>query len=107
MAGFTIRVVHDVASPDVSTLWLGGELDLAAHEEVIAAGKRALTQCMRLRVDLSDVTFLDSTGLAALLVLMAEAEVVKARIEFDGASPRIERLFDMAGVGDVITKPGA
>ena len=107
MAGFTIRVVHDAGSPNISTLSLAGEIDLAAHEEVIAAGKHTLTQCMKLRVDLSGVTFLDSTGLSALLVLMAEAEVAEARIEFDHPSPRIERLFEMAGVGDVVTKPGA
>ena len=101
MAVFTVRVVTDPDSLDKATMFLGGEIDLAAHDEVILAGKRALTRTTTLRVELSGVTFIDSTGLSALIALMAEAEVAGANIEFDHVTPRIKRLFELVGVGDI------
>ena len=105
MAGFTVRVAHDPDSVERATLHLDGEIDVAAHDQVVLVGKRTLTRCTTLRVDLSGVTFLDSTGLSALIVLMAEAEVAGASIEFSTPTPRIKRLFELAGVADVFPEP--
>ena len=101
MAVFTVRVVTDPDALDQTTMLLGGEIDLAAHDEVISVGKRALARRTTLRVELSGVTFIDSTGLSALIALMAEAEVAGAHIEFDNVTPRIKRLFELVGVDDM------
>ena len=101
MVDFSVRVTHDSDSLDKATLHLSGEVDVAAREAVIAAGTRAFARCTTLTVDLSEVTFLDSTCLSALLVLMAEAEATQKRIKFHYPNPRIKRLFELAGVTDV------
>ena len=104
MADFTALVTHDPDNPDVATLRLSGDVDVACHDEVVAVGKRALKRCTTLHVDLSDVTFLDSTGLSALIILIAEAELAEASIEFHKPTPRISRLFEIAGIADVLTE---
>ena len=55
----------------VAHLVVAGEVDVSTAAELTAAGEQALSApgCRGLRVDLADVSFLDSTGLGALVGL--------------------------------------
>jgi anti-sigma B factor antagonist len=89
--------VQDVVSGDDHTLVLSGELDMAAEDEL----ETAIVSCAnaaRLTLDLSQLTFMDSTGLT--LVLLAD-DLCKAHgIAFALApGPRqVQRVFEIAGV---------
>jgi len=51
-------------------LALGGEIDLATSPKLVVAGREALRAgATSLHVDLTDVSFMDSSGLAALINL--------------------------------------
>jgi anti-sigma B factor antagonist len=89
--------VHDVVSGDDHTLVLSGELDMAAEDEL----ETAIVSCAnaaRLTLDLSQLTFMDSTGLT--LILLAD-DLCKAHgIAFALVpGPRqVQRVFEIAGV---------
>lgn len=69
------------------SVWAYGEVDLATADEL-----RKALQCPqpRLTVDLTNVTFMDLTGLRCLLEA-AEAKEEVALI----ASPRVDRLIEL------------
>src|SRR6266576_2419447 len=89
--------IQDVVSGDDHMLVLSGELDMAAEDEL----ETAIISCAnatRLTLDLSQLTFMDSTGVK--LVLLADAlckahEIVFALVP----GPRqVQRIFEIAGL---------
>jgi anti-anti-sigma factor len=80
---------------------ISGELDLEASKFVIdAAAQLAGPMSPHLRLDLSEVTFLDSAGLHALLRLRQTRSV-----EIVAVSPRVERVLDITGTRLLILGP--
>jgi anti-anti-sigma factor len=73
------------------SVWVFGEVDLATVGEL----RRGL-ECdkPRLNVDLSNVTFMDLTGLRCLIEA-AEAHEAVALV----SSPRVDRLIDLTETG--------
>jgi anti-anti-sigma factor len=55
-----------------------------------------------LTVDLSQLTFIDSTGVGILLRLSTEAERVGKRLAIVRAQPDVQRVFVIAGLGDAL-----
>lgn len=74
---------------DARAVWVFGEVDLAAVEEL----ENAL-ECKqpRLEVDLSEVTFMDVSGLTCL---MKAAETRGVAIV--ASNPKVERLMEFTG----------
>ena len=79
-----------------------GELDLANKRAMHAALEDALADAGRaVIVDLSDVRFMDSTGLA--LMLNAARRLTRRQLGFAVACPAdgpVRRAFDVAGLED-------
>lgn len=86
-------------------VWLTGEVDLVAKNEVRDAFEYAMRgmKVPHLIVDVSEVTFMDSTGLSALATAHIEAEQRGGSIGVVGASDRLRRLFHLVRLDDVIT----
>jgi anti-sigma B factor antagonist len=98
--GLTVR---DVGENGRHTLVLCGELDIAsapmleaAVAEVPDSGTRALV------LDLSEVTFMDSSGLKALLATYRRCQEHEREFSVAGASDRVRRVLDMTGVSRAI-----
>jgi anti-anti-sigma factor len=71
-----------------------GELDLSTSPELVSAFGKANAQT-RLVCDLSGITFIDSSGIRALIEIgQREPE----RFALTGASEPVERLLEMTGV---------
>jgi anti-anti-sigma factor len=91
--------VEDLVSGDSHTLLLSGELDMSVGDEL----ETAIVSCANaasLTLDLSQLTFMDSTGLT--LILLA-SDLCKARgIAFALVpGPRqVQRVFEIAGLLD-------
>src|SRR5688572_22202766 len=81
-------------------VYLSGDVDMMAIEEL----HRALDQAARqdgsgLTIDLSDVTFLDSSGLRELTIALRYGSAIKVR----GVSPIARRVFEVTGL-DLVFK---
>ena len=99
-AGLTVR---DVGANGRHTLVLSGELDIAsapmleaAVAEVPDSGTSALV------LDLSEVTFMDSSGLKAVLATYKRCQEQEREFSLAGASDSVRRVLDMTGVSDAI-----
>ncbi len=94
-AGLEIGVVRGA---DAITLVLSGELDIAsapsleqALEDVGASIPR------RLVIDLTEVTFMDSTGLRALLLARQRTQAAQQELVLRPGPRQVQRVFELSG----------
>lgn len=79
-----------------------GELDIATVEELSAAARAALeTTASTLVLDFGGVTFVDSTGLGALVRLRKEAEHRGLGLRLEGVRPEVRRVLDLTGLSEI------
>lgn len=83
---------------------LGGELDL----ECVPAVRNELRDVFlqgaeELRVDLSGVRFIDSTGLGALVWAWKQARMFRIRFRVVSPSPEVGRLLALSGLDRIFT----
>ena len=87
-------------------LLLSGEIDIASADALRNAGARAvdsLGPSDRLDVDLSGVTFIDSSGLGALVSIRNAAEAAGRAMSLHIVSPSIISLFELTGLRAAFT----
>jgi anti-sigma B factor antagonist len=87
-------------------LRLSGELDMASTglldtriAELCADGARSI------ELDLGELDFMDSTGLRALIVGKELCVVNDCRFSVGPLSAQVQRLFEITGVGERLTRP--
>jgi anti-anti-sigma factor len=81
-----------------AVLSLRGEMDLAAVERFEQVANAALaTGSEHVVADLSELQFLDSTGIRALLRLQARVGD-RARLELVPGPPAVQRVFELVGL---------
>jgi anti-sigma B factor antagonist len=87
---------------DIQMLGLTGEIDLANAGDVEAELRRIeATDVEVILVDLSGVSFIDSTGLKILIGAAARARDT-GRLLLERPSPAVLRLLHIAGVADLL-----
>jgi anti-sigma B factor antagonist/stage II sporulation protein AA (anti-sigma F factor antagonist) len=85
---------------NVTVVRLSGELDLATEDVLTAVADRVLaTPARTVRLDLTELTFCDVRGLAAILRLRARVVADERRLVLAGVSPALRRLLQVTGVG--------
>ena len=83
-----------------------GDIDLATAPELRVAIDAAIQTGPRsLLLDLSKVTFLDSSGIRVLVEAQRRADELGASFAIDGMSPALTRVFEIAGVIDLLKHP--
>jgi anti-anti-sigma factor len=81
-----------------------GELDLATAEELSAQLKAVLTEPRHVVLDLGEVTFMDSTGLAAIIGGLNCARESGGQMEIARPLPaQPQRLLELTGVLERLT----
>lgn len=83
---------------------LSGDLDIVTSDEV----KRELVELIdgghtTLALDLSDVGFVDSSGLGVLVAVHRHAEAQGGAFVVRSAPPQVRRLFEITRLGDLLT----
>jgi anti-sigma B factor antagonist len=81
---------------------LHGEVDLAPTEELSMVLDEAVESPVPVVVDLSDVSFIDSSGLKAI-ALAARARGKRSRVSVRGAGEFARQLFATTGIDTVVT----
>jgi len=90
-----------------ATLVLNGEIDVATAPALRhVADNLPLSQLHRLTVDLADVPFMDSTGVA-FMVSLRKRMPVGSEIVVVEAAPIVGRVLQLSGLGEVIDLPAA
>ncbi|MFF7441827.1 STAS domain-containing protein [Streptomyces sp. NPDC008122] len=95
------------ATPGGTAATIRGELDLASATYVRTTLLRALEECVAggvVTLDLSQVTFCDSTGLNVLLRARRWALDEHRALIINSASPQMARLLDMTGAAPLFAE---
>jgi anti-anti-sigma factor len=83
---------------------LSGDFDLYSCAEVRREGEALLDEADRQVVlDLSGVTFLDSSGLGTLIGLQKHANRLRGHLALSGLTPQVQRIFAITHLADAFT----
>jgi len=93
-----------IASPDRVRLILSGELDMLMKTELLDAVHEAVLHDVPVEVDVRDVTFMDSSVLAALSRLI---QASSERPTFISPPPVVRFLLDVTRIGELVNIVGA
>lgn len=91
------------AHPVAVVLAVTGELDLVTISVLKDAVGRRLAPNAWVVLDLTELTFCDSTGLGALVGLHREAGAAGARLLLAAARRRVADLFTLSGIDQVLS----
>ena len=86
--------------PGCVELAISGEIDLAGADELVRTATAALTHRASgdLVLDLSDVTFIDSTGLGALVAIRNATRDRAVTLHLRDATPPVRRLMKITNL---------
>jgi anti-anti-sigma factor len=87
---------------EAGTVTVRGELDVATAGSLEKLLLRRREPGTRIRLDLSGLGFMDSTGLRVLLRAQQAAERGGWEVELVGVTRPVRRLFDLSGVHDAL-----
>lgn len=93
--------IHDRRDGDFHVIALAGDIDIETARELRAHFVENVTDpATRVVVDLSDVEFMDSSGLGALV---GGWQIVRdsGELRIAGANPAVERVFTITGMHEV------
>jgi len=95
--------ISAVPSEGTCTLILTGEADLDVAPDIIELGTASLLEPTThlLLIDLTGVTFIDSTAIGALVALRNLATGPDKKLILVGAPPRVLRILELTGLHDV------
>ena len=86
-----------------------GDLDIESADAFITLGRTAVQQCTdsAIVIDLAECTFLDSSGVGALVTVRNAARDAGVKIFVQGASDRVRRVLEVTGLLDYFPEPDA
>ena len=81
---------------------LSGELDTVTAPEARAIGLELIAAdgCTRFLFDMIDVSFIDSTGLSALVAFKNAAHTMGLPLALLDPSPRVSKVLALTGLGE-------
>jgi anti-sigma B factor antagonist len=84
---------------------LAGECDLSVRDELTTLLLEAVNSAETVTVDLAGVTFMDSSGLHALMTGHRAAQRTGRRLYATGAVGVVAALLDLTGLASVLSPP--
>lgn len=81
-----------------------GELDLAVAEDLVLVALEGLGTAPAVHIDLTEVSFIDSTGLGALLRIRNEATAAGKALRLQGVPAVLDRLLQITGLTDAFDR---
>lgn len=96
--------VTESSEDGIKTLRLGGEIDLHASPELrklLQAEKEAGQPALLL--DFTDVSYIDSSGLATLIEYCRECSTYDGRLVLYGLAPKVKMVFELVRLNELFT----
>jgi anti-anti-sigma factor len=94
-----VQVFYD---DDGTLIVLSGEVDLALGPELADAARLATTRAQPVRVDLTQVSFIDSVGVGFLARMAALERAAGSALLLIGASRRVRETVQLVGLDAVV-----
>jgi anti-sigma B factor antagonist len=96
-----IKIVH--TQPRCAELTISGELDMATTDELLRTATAALADnaCDDLVLDLSEVSFIDSTGLGTLVAIRNATRDRAVTLHLREPTPPVRRLMKITNLDSV------
>lgn len=101
--------VEVTSAPPVTSIVVRGELDYHSKPILADAIERVWSEPrlpQLVRMDLSRLWFIDTTGLALLLGAQRRARELGAELVVDALSPPVARVFATTGLAGMLAEPG-
>jgi anti-sigma B factor antagonist len=95
--------VISTAEPDRTVLRICGELDMASRDAVEPEVMAAILTESSVIIDLAELTFCDSNGIAMFIAVDEKAKAEGTNLVVRGAVPQVRRVFEITGVDHIIT----
>jgi anti-sigma B factor antagonist len=99
---FSVTSTSSLGGATVVTL---GEVDLETAPRLRDELLQHLRPGVTVRLDLGGVTFMDSSGLQALLTSLRRASLVGAELQLVRLSSRVQRLLELTGTTRLLEPP--
>jgi anti-anti-sigma factor len=87
-----------------SRVTVAGELDAASAGELEAALAEPMTNGTVVELDLGRVTFIDSSGLRALLVVQQAVSDAGGSLVLSATTPAVDRLLQLTGLSETFPR---
>jgi anti-sigma B factor antagonist len=95
--------IHVAVRAGRATITPRGEIDIATAPDLEERASLLLRRPVdRLTFDMSDVTVVDSVGLAALVRISQRAHAVDCMIALTNVRPLVRRVMDVTGIAHVL-----
>ncbi len=90
---------------DTTTVALAGELDIATVAELrdLAYAELDRPECRALVLDLSELTFLDSTGIGCWVQIRTHAASAEKQVTIRSIPPSVRRVLEISGLLPLFT----
>ena len=90
-------------APDGVRIHLQGDVDSAADAALTAAGAEVVARDpRRVILDFGDVDYINSTGIALIVSVLARARAERRKVVASGLSPHYREIFDITRLSDFI-----
>ena len=100
LAGPSFEIRETVDADGVVRLTLTGELDIAVADRVEERFRQLREDDRSVRLDLSELEFIDSSGVRAIVLGLKHARQGGHRLEVDERiSPTVARMIEIMGIG--------
>jgi anti-anti-sigma factor len=99
LAGPSFEIQESVDDDGAARVALVGELDIAVADEVEERLRRLREAGSRVRLDLGQLDFIDSSGVRAIVLGLKHARQGGHELEVDRQiSPTVRRMIDIMGI---------
>jgi anti-sigma B factor antagonist len=95
--------VISAAEPNGVVLRICGELDMASRDSVEPAIMAAILGDRSVIIDLAELTFCDSNGIAMFIAADEKAKAEGTSFVIRSASPQVRRIFELTGIHRIIS----
>ena len=87
---------------DETVLLLAGDVDLSLSGDLDEACREAIARARPIRLDVSGVSFIDSTAIGYVVTVAAAERALGRTLVVSGASRRTADTFRLTGLGDLL-----
>jgi anti-anti-sigma factor len=98
--------IHTSRDGSTAIVAAAGEIDLSTVGDLRDAATGACEDCERLRLDLSEVVFIDSTGLGGLLELRSTLRARGVVLEIVAGDGPVRQAVEITGLGELLAQAG-